>query len=330
MSPLSSVQAMASPRVDGSTLSDSQLIALVTGGNRGIGLEIVRQLAERHPQWIIYMGSRSTEKGVAALAVLRSTTSLIGGSSDVSVAASQSYGNVRVLEFDVTSPQSTIAATATLTSAHGRLDLLLCNAGVMLRKPPSVAELVLQTNLYAVHDTLHDMNALLASSEQPLVVVVSSEVSPWVVHQLRGEVRRRVENVDHQTSWVELTECAADYVRFMHDPHSPSLQFTWPAPQSTVYSYGVSKALVDAFIRTYAAQHPEITVVCSCPGYCATDMTAGAVGVQKRSAADGAESVLWAVEHREEMVSGRSYQDGAELPVAQARRSRHRHASNKR
>jgi len=297
--------------------ASSQLVALVTGGNRGIGLEMVRLLAARHPQWSVYMGSRSTEKGEAALTTLRSS----------STATPLPYSNVRVLELDVNSTPSIAAAAATLSSAHGRLDVLICNAGVMLRKPPAVADLVMRTNLYSVHDTLQAMDGLLVSSSQqssqqsPLVVVVSSEVSPWTVHQMRGVVRQRVEAAN---SWAELAECAADYVRYLADP--TTAQFTWPAPQSTVYAYGISKALVSAYIRMYARQQPHITAVCSCPGYCATDMTAGAVGVQKRSAAEGAESVLWAVEHRAEVVSGRLYQDGAEMPVAQARPRRPRPA----
>ena len=309
----------------------SPLVALVTGGNRGIGLEIVRQLAEQHPQWIVCMGCRSLEKGEAALSTLRSSASAPNGHTDANnAAATLSYTNVRLLELDVTSATSIAAATAHLSSVYGRLDVLICNAGVMLRKPPSVAELVMHTNLYSVHELLQAMDALLVSSgrhwsQPPLVVVVSSEVGPWVVHQLRGVLRQRVEQAAEQGSWAELADCAADYVRFLAQP--ASAQYQWPPPQSTVYAYGVSKALVTAFVRLYAQQHPHVTAVCSCPGYCSTDMTAGAVGVEKRSAAAGAESVLWAVEHREELGSGRMYQDGVELPVAQARRRRQRRPS---
>ena len=244
-----------------------------------------------------------------------------------SSATALSYCNVRVLQLDVTSTPSVPAAAASLSATHGRLDVLICNAGVMLRKPPSVAQLVMHTHLYSVHDSLQAMDALLASSAHPLVVVVSSEASPWVVHQLRGVVRQRVDDAAEQTSWAELAECAADYVLFLSDPSSA--RFTWPPPQSTVYSYGVSKAMVSALIRMYACQHPHITAVCSCPGYCETDMTAGAVGVEKRSAAAGAESVLWVVEQRAEVVSGRLYQDGLELPIAQARPRRRRPASRR-
>ena len=323
---------MASQAVEATLRSASRLVVLVTGGNRGIGLESVRLLAERHPQWTVYMGSRSTAKGEAALSDLRSSLPAASVRSGIDgTAADPSYPNVRVVQLDVNSAPSITAAAASLSSAHGRLDVLICNAGVMLRKPPVVAELVMQTNLYSVRDLLQAMDALLVSSSQhssqpPLVVVVSSEVSPWTVHQLHGEPRQRVEFAAERDSWAELAECAADYVRFLADRQSA--HFPWPDPQRTVYSYGVSKALVSAFIRMYARQHPHITAVCSCPGYCATDMTAGAVGVTKRSAAAGAVSVLWVVEHRADVTSGGLYQDGVEMPIAQAR-PRRRSASTK-
>ena len=302
--------------------SSQQIVALVTGGNRGIGVELVRLLSERHADWIVYMGSRTTERGEAALTALRSTARKSNGGF-----TSAPHSNVRVIQFDVNSASSIQAATAHLSSTHGRLDLLICNAGVMLRKPPSVAELVMQTNFYSVHDTLLAMDGLLTSAAQPLVVVVSSEVGPWTVHQMRGVARQRVEDAAQTVSWEELTDCAADYCRFLAEPQSA--KYAWPSPQSTVYAYGISKALVTTYMRKYAREHPHIQAVCSAPGYCATDMTSGAVGKQRRSAAEGAESVLWAVEHRAEAVSGRQYQDGEVLPVAQARRSRSRSGAGK-
>ena len=41
-------------------------IALVSGGNRGIGLEVCRQLAER--SYTVVMGARDDEQGRAAAA----------------------------------------------------------------------------------------------------------------------------------------------------------------------------------------------------------------------------------------------------------------------
>jgi NAD(P)-dependent dehydrogenase (short-subunit alcohol dehydrogenase family) len=45
-------------------------VAVVTGGNRGIGLEVVHQLAERG--WTVVLGSRDLARGRAAAGHVRS------------------------------------------------------------------------------------------------------------------------------------------------------------------------------------------------------------------------------------------------------------------
>ena len=44
-------------------------VSLVTGGNSGIGYEVVRQLAEEGT--VVYLGSRDPDKGIAAAAELK-------------------------------------------------------------------------------------------------------------------------------------------------------------------------------------------------------------------------------------------------------------------
>jgi NAD(P)-dependent dehydrogenase (short-subunit alcohol dehydrogenase family) len=90
-------------------------VALVTGGNKGIGLEIVRQLASADPQLLVLLGSRDPARGKAGAAKL-------------------GLSNVTPLEIDVTSPPSIAAATQAVKKAHPEgLDLLINNAGVFLR-----------------------------------------------------------------------------------------------------------------------------------------------------------------------------------------------------
>jgi NAD(P)-dependent dehydrogenase (short-subunit alcohol dehydrogenase family) len=85
--------------------------ALVTGGNRGIGLAIVRQLAERGH--VVLLGSRDLQAGEAA------ARSLHGGKRDVEA--------VRV---DLADPGGIDA------SIGGReIDVLVNNAGILHEKP---------------------------------------------------------------------------------------------------------------------------------------------------------------------------------------------------
>ncbi|MGO8426051.1 SDR family NAD(P)-dependent oxidoreductase, partial [Rhizobium ruizarguesonis] len=54
----------------GLLMADKKRIALVTGGNKGIGLEIARQLAEAGN--LVVIGSRSSVRGQTAVEDLRS------------------------------------------------------------------------------------------------------------------------------------------------------------------------------------------------------------------------------------------------------------------
>jgi len=87
-------------------------IALVSGANRGIGLEIVHQLAREG--LITVLGSRDPEKGRLAAATL----------------ASEGL-EPPVVALDVTQPDSIRAAVAEVMDLFGRIDVLVNNAGVL-------------------------------------------------------------------------------------------------------------------------------------------------------------------------------------------------------
>src|SRR5918999_432114 len=88
------------------TTTDTRPIALVTGANRGIGLETVRRLAEAG--YRVHLGARDPAQGkVAADGV-----------------------GAEFLELDVTSEKSVDAAAEALARSDGRLDLLVHNAGI--------------------------------------------------------------------------------------------------------------------------------------------------------------------------------------------------------
>src|SRR5215212_8104162 len=85
-------------------------VALVSGANRGIGREIVRQLAERGVTTIL--GSRHEEKGRAA--------------------AEGMDGDVRVRQLDVTDERSIAQLARDIEEEFGRLDVLVNNAGIAI------------------------------------------------------------------------------------------------------------------------------------------------------------------------------------------------------
>lgn len=101
-------------------------IALVTGGNRGIGYEICYQLATRGTR--VYMGVRDVENGMDAVASL--------AERDV---------QVQLLHLDVTNESIISDARDTLLEKEGRLDILVNNAGVLLDPPGSTLEASIET-----------------------------------------------------------------------------------------------------------------------------------------------------------------------------------------
>ena len=84
--------------------------ALVTGGNRGIGFEVCRQLAARG--FAVLLTARDAEKSRAAAAKLKSV------------------GRVEPVVLDVASAGSIEKATAEVSSRYDCLDVLINNAGI--------------------------------------------------------------------------------------------------------------------------------------------------------------------------------------------------------
>lgn len=139
-----------------STASASAPVALVTGANKGIGLETARRLVEAG--YRVYLSARGSERGQAAA---------------VTVGA-------QFLELDVTSEESVRHATAAVENAEGHLDVLVNNAGMTgpVRDPhdytaDDLAE-VLLTNVVGYLRLIHAFLPLLEKSHDPRIVNVSS------------------------------------------------------------------------------------------------------------------------------------------------------------
>jgi 2-dehydro-3-deoxy-D-gluconate 5-dehydrogenase len=108
-------------------------VAIVTGGNGGIGLGMARGLAEAGAA--IAIVGRNETKSDAAAAELRQR-----GAKAISVVA------------DVTDKAAVTAMVGRVTSEFGRIDILVNNAGITVRKPPHLLDIeewnsVIQTNL---------------------------------------------------------------------------------------------------------------------------------------------------------------------------------------
>lgn len=136
----------------GSAVPDS--VALVTGGNSGIGLDIARQLLDRGVA--VWIGARDLEKGQRAARELGPTA--------------------RVVQLDVTDPPSIAAAAERV----GELDILVNNAGVnpggedIAGTDIQQLRAAYETNVFGLIAVTQGFLPALRRSAHPRIVNVSS------------------------------------------------------------------------------------------------------------------------------------------------------------
>jgi NAD(P)-dependent dehydrogenase (short-subunit alcohol dehydrogenase family) len=138
-------------------------VAVVTGANRGIGYEVVRQLAGRGHR--VVLGSRDLAKGRAAAARMDP-----GGEQ------------VTAVQLDVSDDASVAAMAEWVTRRLGRVDVVVNNAAILYdtwaqARSADLDEVqrALDTNLFGAWRVTQALLPLLRRSPHPRVVMVSSE-----------------------------------------------------------------------------------------------------------------------------------------------------------
>ncbi|MBR9763062.1 MAG: SDR family NAD(P)-dependent oxidoreductase [Rhodobacteraceae bacterium] len=139
-------------------------IALVTGGNKGIGFETARKLADAGVHVLI--GSRNKERGNAAAATL----------------ADEGF-SAESLHLDLDDAASIAAAAAAIKSRFGRLDILVNNAGIFDfgDAAPGKASLdavrrVMEVNFIGALAVTQAMLPLLRAAPEARIVNLSSSL----------------------------------------------------------------------------------------------------------------------------------------------------------
>lgn len=197
-------------------------VAFVTGANKGIGFEIARQLGEKKRRVII--GARDEVRGNEAVAEL----------------AAEGY-DVHLQLVDVAEPESIRGAIKQIQQLHGRLDVLVNNAGVQIDGNASAGDI--DTDVVRKTLETNTIGALVAcQAALPL---------------MREHGYGRIVNVS--SSMGSLHEMA--------DFDSPLSAMRAPA-------YRISKAALNAVTLAIAAEARDANILVNacCPGWVRTDM----------------------------------------------------------
>nr|XP_023891896.1 (+)-neomenthol dehydrogenase-like [Quercus suber] len=264
--------------------------AVVTGSNKGIGLETVRQLASKGVK--VVLTARDEKKGLEAVQKLKDS-----GLSDL----------VLFHQLDVGNPASIASLADFINTRFGRLDILVNNAGIlgatidfhalshsvkanaeerpqtqrsntMIQTYESIKECV-ETNYYGAKRTAEVFIALLQLSDSPTIVNVSSSAGKMsnIVNEWARGVLTDPNNLTEENVEEVLSE-------FLKDFKEGSLETKGWGHSSSAYV--LSKAALNAYTKILAKRYPSFCINCVCPGFVKTDINCntGKVPVEEGAA----------------------------------------------
>ncbi len=159
-------------------MSTHKKVALITGANKGLGLEMARQLGNQGIT--VLLAARDAFKGEAAAQTLKSE----------GIAA-------HAILLDLVNPVHISAVAAQIEKEFGHLDILINNAGVMndgsdwaANSTPTVTQSALhetfETNFFAVVALTQALLPLLRQAPAARIVNMSSILGSLTLHSLPG------------------------------------------------------------------------------------------------------------------------------------------------
>ncbi len=177
---------------------------LITGGNKGLGLETARRLREQG--WTVFLGSRDRGRGLAAV----DTLTALGA-------------HVIMVPLDVTSDESVSDAVQLVRKHTDRLDVLVNNAGAPGKgTPPADATAdeihsVYDTNVYGPIRVTHAFLPLLQAADNPRVVMVSSGGSSFTVVTDPEQPFSKIHELAYSSSKAALNMISVRYAQALPD-----------------------------------------------------------------------------------------------------------------
>ncbi|XP_038977411.1 salutaridine reductase-like [Phoenix dactylifera] len=264
--------------MDGASSTEKR-IAVVTGGNKGIGFEICRQLALNGVK--VILTARDEKKGMTAVEKLRGS----------------GLFDVIFHQLDVTDPSSISSFADFIRAQFGKLDILVNNAGILgliidskfssasvptydekieytddvpesfkefLQETYEMAEECLKTNFYGTKDVTKALIPFLQSSYSGRVVNVSSTLGQ-LKHFSDEKLKQVLCDIDNlsEEKLIDLSKSfLKDFKEGLLDANK------WPTILS---AYKVSKVLINSYTRILAKKYPTLCINCAHPGVVKTD-----------------------------------------------------------
>ncbi|XP_023733789.1 salutaridine reductase [Lactuca sativa] len=261
-------------------------IAVVTGGNKGLGLEICKQLAK---EVVVVLTARDEKRGTHAVDELHS------------------YGLLDVVfhQLDVTNPESIASLANFIDTRFGKLDILVNNAGIITNNvdgeffwnlnllskkigekaykkafekgeqyfkevvPQTYegARKCVETNYYGAKNVTQALLPLLLKSTFPKIVNISSKLAQLQYVQDEG-AKKILSDVDGLTEEV-VDGVVSEYLKEAKDQELLEKK-GW---SNIASSYVISKVALNAYTRILAKKYPFISTNAVTPGNLDTDFT---------------------------------------------------------
>lgn len=256
---------------------------LVTGANRGIGLEIVKQLD--HKGFTIIMGCRNVDQNLKINHELSE--------------------KVHIMQLDVTDDFSVKALSQVISNQFGVLDILINNAGI---------------SEYPTQNRMISGLKQKMMFYSPTIYNASKRVALWIQKGMITKIKHTATNVsiDHVKMIMDtnlfgvwrVTQAMIPLLKKSCDPRVINMS----SGLGSLYSltgyypgYSISKASLNALTLMFAKEleNDRIKVNAMCPGWVKTDM--GGLNAP-RTVQEGADTAVWlAIDP--DIKTGKLYQD---------------------
>lgn len=234
-----------------------QKIVAITGANRGLGLALVKRIAESQNDFTkILLCSRDEKKG-----------------QDVKASLGKQRIGIDIVKLDMANEESIETFCDSIGKTYGRLNSVVHNAGIMLKdekdlEKEALFEKIAQTNLFGPISLTEQLleNDLL--DEQGRLIFISSKLatSRFVRDDKLKQLLEEINSVQTiNTAYAYIYKCLKE------GKGNELFQAKFPFPE-----YSILKLLLSKYCKTLAQgddiKKRNIFVASLCPGWCRTDM----------------------------------------------------------